>query len=115
MIFSDGSDNHYQGNPILVDRVLLPHRHNVEEYIHKPRSVTISDNGLFLQLRFGRVVPMRWEEILWISAVRKERRRGRRFGEGRRNQGDQSTFYSVSYDVGRNAREKYIQVMEEGL
>jgi hypothetical protein len=113
MIFSDGSDKSLPG-AILFWSIGSFFLIGImwKEYIHKPRSVTISDNGLFLQLRFGRVVHIRWEEILWISASNGKSADAEGVsGKGGGIKATKSTFYSVSYDVGRNAREKYIQVM----
>ena len=39
-----------------------------KEYIHKPKSVVITDDGPLLKLRFGREVHIAWDDILWISA-----------------------------------------------
>lgn len=35
-----------------------------KEIIHRPLSVTISDDGLLLHLRFGRLVRIEWSDIL---------------------------------------------------
>lgn len=83
-----------------------------KEYIHKPKSVVITDDGLLLKLRFGREVRIRWEEILWISAS-PEKGKDAEGVSGRVGaiKANRSTFYSVSYEIGRDARERYIRVM----
>lgn len=84
-----------------------------KEYIHKPRTVTISDDGLLLKLRFGREARIAWDDILWISASPGGTSEDVEGVSGRVGaiKATKSTFYSVSYEIGRDARERYIQVI----
>jgi hypothetical protein len=113
MIFSDGSDKSLPVAPLFWSigsfffvGIMW------KEYIHKPKSITISDNGLLLKLRFGRMVHISWEEILWISASTGKGADAEGVsGKGGGIKATRSTFYSVSYEIGRDAQEKYTQVM----
>ncbi len=113
MIFSDGSDKSLPG-AILFWSIGSFFLIGImwKEYIHKPKSVVITDDGLLLKLRFGREVRIGWEDILWISASTGKGTDAEGVsGKGGGIKATKSTFYSVSYEIGRDARDKYIQVM----
>jgi hypothetical protein len=82
-----------------------------KEIIHRPLSVTISDDGLLLHLRFGRLVRIEWSDILWVSASpggAKDAEGVPGRGAGIKAKG--SIFYDLAYEVGCEIRNKYIQM-----
>jgi hypothetical protein len=84
-----------------------------KEYIHKPKSVVITDDGLLLKLRFGREVHIAWDDILWISASPGGTSEDVEGVSGRVGaiKATRGVFYMATYEVGRAAQERYSQAM----
>jgi len=84
-----------------------------KEYIHRPKSVVITDDGLLLKLRFGREVRIAWDDILWISASPGGTSEDVEGVSGRVGaiKATKGVFYMATYEVGRAAQERYSQVM----